>query len=336
MSRFLVALGLLVAACGPGQTSLTGSSTESSETESSETGVETGDPTESSGDGDPTESESSTETGQEPECGDGQVNGDEQCDDGPANAWEQAACQPDCTFNECGDGFIGLDESCDPGTGEPDSCGLGCGFWLCGNVIYQCGDIIDNDEDGLVDLLDPDCLSPCDDDEYQFATNLPFNGDCKFDCAFDANTGAGDDHCEWNIQCDPLDPGATIGCNYDPNFGQCELEQLPECLDFCLPLVPNGCDCFGCCEIDGVFRFVDHVQCGSDDPSACPACTPSPSCINSCEADACELCFLQTLEELAPGCTEPSCPAQAQHCTDPHDCPPGEFCQLGCCREIQP
>jgi hypothetical protein len=29
----------------------------------------------------------------------------------------------------------------------------------------------------------------------------------------------------------------------------CDLEMPQTCLEFCTPLVPNGCDCFGCCQI---------------------------------------------------------------------------------------
>jgi hypothetical protein len=35
----------------------------------------------------------------------------------------------------------------------------------CDRQVYQCGDLIDNDGDGLIDALDPDCLGPCDDNE---------------------------------------------------------------------------------------------------------------------------------------------------------------------------
>src|SRR5690606_4250483 len=35
----------------------------------------------------------------------------------------------------------------------------------CGGTIYACGDGMDNDGDGFVDLLDPECTGPCDDDE---------------------------------------------------------------------------------------------------------------------------------------------------------------------------
>src|SRR5690349_15426129 len=36
----------------------------------------------------------------------------------------------------------------------------------------QCSDLADNDHDGLVDLADPGCSSPADDDEY----NAPLGG----------------------------------------------------------------------------------------------------------------------------------------------------------------
>ncbi|HSD24026.1 MAG TPA: lytic murein transglycosylase, partial [Solirubrobacterales bacterium] len=39
-----------------------------------------------------------------------------------------------------------------------------------GNVLSQCADLSDNDGDGLIDLQDPGCSSPADNDEYNAAT----------------------------------------------------------------------------------------------------------------------------------------------------------------------
>jgi hypothetical protein len=282
------------------------------------------------------DSGSSGETGG-PSCGDGVVDPGESCDLGPDNAWELAECQPDCTFNECGDGYIGLDEACEPPACSPDCQHPPHG---CGNKIYACGDWVDNDQDGLFDLYDPDCLSPCDDDEGAFGFDLPLTGGnpgCSFDCFFDDNTGRGDDMCEWDPRCDPLDPGATFGCDYDPNLDMwcANYEtQSPACIEQCLPLVANGCDCFGCCEVGGQFVFLEaDPNCSADTLDQCRACTPHPSCFNPCDAEACELCLLG---ELAPGCAEPSCPEGVQPCTDPYACGEDEFCQTGCCRPNVP
>jgi hypothetical protein len=73
------------------------------------------------------------------------------------------------------------------------------------------------------------------------------------------------------------------------------------CHDVCGPLTPNGCDCFGCCEItpgSGDYVFVGsnpdpgHPSCSRaslTDPASCRPCTPVADCLNTCEH--CELCF---------------------------------------------
>src|SRR6185436_9912124 len=74
-----------------------------------------------------------------------------------------------------------------------------------------CTDGIDNDGDGKIDGADPECVGTCDNDEGTFATGI--SGDnidaCKQDCFFDGNSGQGDDGCEWNLKCDPANPGAS-------------------------------------------------------------------------------------------------------------------------------
>ena len=54
----------------------------------------------------------------------------------------------------------------------------------------------------------------------------------------------------------------------------CGLEMPPACLDFCAPLVPNGCDCFGCCEVQGEFIYLgSSPDCSMDNLDACNNCT---------------------------------------------------------------
>ncbi len=43
----------------------------------------------------------------------------------------------------------------------------------CQGHIYQCGDLLDNDGDGLVDSEDPDCLGPCDNTEGDSTAGSP-------------------------------------------------------------------------------------------------------------------------------------------------------------------
>src|SRR6185436_14059305 len=74
------------------------------------------------------------------------------------------------------------------------------------------------------------------------------------------------------------------------------------CLDYCGPLTPNGCDCFGCCELpaeSGKYVWLgsdaDGTGSGScsiafiDDPTKCEPCLPVAGCLNDCAH--CELCL---------------------------------------------
>ncbi|HEX2658255.1 MAG TPA: hypothetical protein VHU40_08290 [Polyangia bacterium] len=172
----------------------------------------------------------------------------------------------------------------------------------------QCNDGLDNDGDGKIDLADPECVSPLDNDESSFATGIP--GDnidaCKQDCFFDGNSGMGDDHCEWQLKCDPANVGATAEkkCEYDPSYSNCPATQAKACIDYCRPLTPNGCDCFGCCQVNtasGIRSVRLTPTCTAakfDDPTACAPCTQNPSCNNDCKP--CELCLGKTT--LPPEC----------------------------------
>jgi hypothetical protein len=161
-----------------------------------------------------------------------------------------------------------------------------------------CTDGIDNDGDGKIDGADPECVGTCDNDEGTFATGI--SGDnidaCKQDCFFDGNSGMGDDGCEWNLKCDPANPGAsaTRACPYDANFKNCPAKQSDTCIKTCQRLTPNGCDCFGCCAVTAngksfTVMLVSTCKMGSlDDPKACPPCTQQTSCVNTC--GKCEVC----------------------------------------------
>jgi cysteine-rich repeat protein len=278
-------------------------------------------------------------------CGDEDVGPGEECDNGEINNAPGLECTSNCENNICGDGDKGPTEGCDDGNLlADDGCDPVCAIENlppmavpCGNAIYACGDAIDNDNDGFFDLDDPDCTTPCDDQEDSLQTNLPGqNLDCKQDCYWDANSGQGDDHCIWNLKCDPENPGADIGCAYDSNFEQCDLNLGQACLDFCVPLVPNGCDCFGCCLIDNEYLYLDsNPQCSMDNLDACNNCTFFDNCNNPCVQEDCELCFGQGPEDLPEECQEPSCDI-GEPCLEQNDCPDGDFCQTGCCVPIVP
>ncbi len=227
-------------------------------------------------------------------------------------------------------GAAGQDASAG-GTGGALPNDAGCIPMTCQGKLYECGDCLDNDQDGLADMQDPDCLGPCHNNERSYDLSIPGGGNasnCKLDCYFDQDTGSGNDDCYWNHHCDPLETAGNgwhpegSSCWYDPlantpgTKGSCaELltTQSKTCVDFCAPLVPNGCDCFGCCELPaGSGKFVwlgsqinDVGSCdlaSVGDPAKCQPCTPVKGyCYNSCEH--CELCLGKT--ELPPDCYPP-------------------------------
>ena len=229
---------------------------------------------------------------------------------------------------------------------------------LCRGLPSECGDCIDNDDDGLIDTLDPDCLGPCDNDELGLSTGLLKNpgAACKQDCYFDGDNGPGNDKCAWNHQCDPLSvapdypPSGDAHCKYSPDgsamgddCASLAAVQSQVCRDDCLPVVPNGCDCFGCCELKrgtGQFQFIGAGRGAQgcqrdklDDPIACPPCTQVHSCINDC--GACETCVGGPPTD--PTC-DPSgaCPAGGRVCGPDAPCDTGDYCVTGCCVRAPP
>lgn len=239
----------------------------------------------------------------------------------------------------------------------------------CQGHIYACGDLQDNDNDGLLDSQDADCLGPCDNTEDSLFGGIPGQPGppCVLDCYFDQDSGAGNDECYWNHACDDHEqapeyypePWLGSACEHDenantPGTGQscAELfaEQSTQCMDYCGPLTPNGCDCFGCCELpSGSGNFVwlgsEGVNGNSvcthdavDDPTICHPCDPVDACLNGC--GNCELCLGKT--ELPPECFDPDgggeqeCPEGVQACGLPGQdpCPQGSYCITGCCQAV--
>jgi hypothetical protein len=225
----------------------------------------------------------------------------------------------------------------------------------CHGKTYLCGDCMDNDGDGKIDADDPECTGPCDNREDSFDVGLPGSSadKCSQDCLFDNGNGAGNDGCRFSHQCDPLSvapdypPTGSSACAYDENAtvpggtGSCaelRAEQAASCTTVCGPLTPNGCDCFGCCELpSGSFHFVGLGPGAStctidnlDDPQACPPCTPVDSCMNHC--DPCESC-VGRLEPLASCTGSPACPDALKQCDFGGSklCPQGFYCITGCC-----
>ncbi len=244
-----------------------------------------------------------------------------------------------------GDGGPGLGDGGNvysPGDGAPGTC---VPLVLPDGTTPQCSDCQDNDGDGKVDWLDPECAGPLDNDEKTFGTGIPGDNQdaCKQDCFFDGNSGQGDDGCDWNLKCDPSNtsPGT---CAYDPNFKNCP-PQTQKCIDNCQKLTPNGCDCFGCCAVTlpsgGGTKFVRLSSTCSladiNDPAKCAPCTQTANCVNPC--DTCELCIGKTT--LPPECAQTAppdsgtggqtCSEGLQVCNEQLPCPAGTYCVTGCC-----
>ncbi len=307
-------------------------------------------------------------------CSDGNVcNGTEVCSTNGPGATGCAGGTPLVCPNT--DGIACTVETCEPGVGcvpEPNDslcpCGQTCSAAGCGNFcqigtcqgkVYQCGDCVDNDGDCRIDSGDTQCLGTCDNTENSFFGGIPGqnNSPCKSDCYFDQDTGAGNDECYWSHKCDPLEvapnyPPEGSQCEYSPNAnipgynGTCAqafVTQSAQCADYCGPLTPNGCDCFGCCAIPGAPTTVwlgsevgGNGSCNINtlaNPSQCKPCTQVPACLNTCET--CEICVGKP--ELPPECGgQQQCPAGIQACglAGQAQCPAFEYCVTGCCQPV--
>jgi hypothetical protein len=277
------------------------------------------------------------------------------------------------------------------GTSSGGSAGVGgCRVTQCQSHVYACGDCVDNDGDGKADMNDPDCLGPCHNAENTYYGSVPGQAGpaCTVDCYFDQDSGSGNDDCHWNHQCDPLStpannytPESNPACAYDPGAktpgamdATCRSgeagpglyeRQSKACLDFCAPLTPNGCDCFGCCELpaeSGKFVWLGSEISGEgsctkatvNDTTKCRPCTPVVGCLNDCKE--CELCLGK--DTLPSSCTPKPpdggtagaagaagtggtggtgtcaqvCPSGVQQCGNGcGGCGAGFFCLTGCC-----
>jgi hypothetical protein len=223
--------------------------------------------------------------------------------------------------DSAGDGALnGGSSSGGTSTGGTDA---GCRVATCQGKTYACGNCADDDRDGKLDMDDPDCLGPCHDAEDTFYISISAQSEtpCIVDCYFDQDSEPGNDGCRWNQQCDPLSvapkypPAGDRACAYDPDANtpgtseRCGATdagpglhetQSAQCQRVCVPLTPNGCDCFGCCELPaGAGNYVwlgskmnKAGTCAKADlskPDKCRPCTPVEGCLNPC--DKCELCL---------------------------------------------
>lgn len=224
--------------------------------------------------------------------------------------------------------FVRADTSTPPAPPAAD-----CGGHACG-----CSNGLDDDGDHLIDGFDPECTGPIDDDEGSFGTGGPEGVEECLDCFFDRNASSDDDGCAYPRACltgeTPASDGECAGCNV-----------MGPCVQACRPLTPNGCDCFGCCEVampDGSLVGVRAVAGCSvavvDDEDACPRCEPNNSCRNRC--GRCELCPGRTAADLPDNCKrdagaadlpDHTCDDGETVCSDSKPCDPDHYCQSGCC-----
>lgn len=269
--------------------------------------------------------------------GDATVDGDGSTIDGDGSVvdGDGSVIDPDASTSDAGvpDSTIPLDDAGNPIFDTNDA-----GQVLCGQEPCQCSNGIDDDGDGKVDGFDEECTGPYDNDEGTFATGIPGdNKDKKQDCFFDGNSGAGNDGCE-------LQEGCTTG---DLTGDACDtVNQM--CIDYCGARTPNGCDCFGCCEIfiDGSPEYVrlteecDLMNDGTLSPG-CTTCIPNDACANTC--GECELCPGRDVADLPDTCFPPdadggvpdtpvyTCDEGQSVCGESQGCAAGYYCQLGCC-----
>jgi hypothetical protein len=231
--------------------------------------------------------------------------------------------------------------------GSDSSAGASpCEPVACRGKVYECGNCGDDDGDSLSDALDPECLGPCDDSEEVFASPSPGGTSCRLDCAFDRDAGLGNDRCDWDLRCDPHSPGSGISCESTAetlaaaSCVETASTQPEACVDACAPLTPNGCDCFGCCELparSGRFVWIGSTDSANacsgerlDDPVSCPPCTPVPACENSC--DVCEVCVGGAGASSACAAPdEPACGSGTPPCGPGAACPSNRYCVTGCC-----
>jgi hypothetical protein len=198
-----------------------------------------------------------------------------------------------------------------------------------GLQVCECSDGVNNDSDSFIDAADPECTGPFDNDESSYATGIPGDNSDPFvqDCFFDGDSGGGNDGCRWDIR-----------CTAPPGGQHCNNNQLAGC-DPCRPLVPNGCDCFGCCDVfvEGVKHVVRIIDtCTADvidDPVKCPTCTKVTECQNEC--GMCEECLGRPPDpscQLSDGGVVEMCEAPKFPCNPDNTCPSEEYrCITGCC-----
>ncbi|MFC1622648.1 VWA domain-containing protein [Patescibacteria group bacterium] len=131
-----------------------------------------------------------------PFCGDGNIDQgeNEACDDAENNGI-YGYCNADCTGQTqaiCGNSIVEGDEQCDDGNQiNNDGCDA------C-QIVYECNDGLDNDDDGLIDYPeDPGCDCLDDDDETDMTEVLIQQGDIVINEIIQNPSAVSDTSGEW-------------------------------------------------------------------------------------------------------------------------------------------
>jgi hypothetical protein len=221
----------------------------------------------------------------------------------------------------------------------------------CQEGASQCNNCLDDDGDGAVDGFDPECTGPLDRDEGSFATGIPGDNvdEKKQDCFFDGNSGA--DFGQQISTCCLLPDGECPASSGGGGDGVGAFDRATDCaysqdaIDYCAPLTPPGCDCFGCCTVcveAGCFDILANPAVSPDcsqetaGTAACPVCQKVAACDGgACNADPddCVLCPGESPTDLPGTCNGANaCPGGAQTaCPSGTECDSASYCQAGCC-----
>ena len=197
------------------------------------------------------------------------------------------------------------------GTGGGDGHG-GTGGSKVGNP--QCSDGIDNDGDGMIDYDDPGVRRPARQRRELVRDRHPGrqHGRLQAGLLLRRQLGRGRRPLRLAAQVRSAERRArsarTTQQYATQHATECSVSasQSQTCIDSCRKLVPNGCDCFGCCVIPGAptpIRLAATCTAADfGDPAKCPPCTQVTQCSNPCEH--CEICIGKPT--LPADCTPPT------------------------------
>jgi len=206
-------------------------------------------------------------------------------------------CAPECTCDVTPD-YCDPDCDCDPDCAPAGEYGM-------------CSDWIDNDEDGLTDCDDPDCVDDpaciptVDCSQFTSQASCVGHEECFWDrqvevcenrVAEDCSNGIDDDgdgmtdcddaDCDGSMDCmvdcysitDSTECDQTEGCEWDYEYNECDESCDCDTTDAC----DEGCDCDPDCEVPGGEHAMcsDGIDNDEDGMTDCddPDCGDNPDC----------------------------------------------------------